>query len=153
MTTSGNFFDQALITAVLSVGADHILFASDYPYRWPPMRHAELNERQSVKGTGATSGTKLDSAVVDVAVEAFGANAKPYAHISALWVFGANTSITEESPYNAPAMVAWKEAIDHRILGEPGMRGILIISGTAYGDGGGGIPGILLGLLATPMAT
>ena len=32
VTTSGNFFDQALITAVLSVGADHILFASDYPY-------------------------------------------------------------------------------------------------------------------------
>ena len=109
------------------------------------MRHAELNERQSVKGTGARSASKLDSAVVGVAVEAFGANAKPYAHISALWVFGANTSITEESPYNAPAMVAWKEAIDHRILGEPGIRGILIISGTAYGDGGGGIPGILLG--------
>lgn len=109
------------------------------------MRHAELNERQSVKGTGARSASKLDSAVVGVAVEAFGANAKPYAHISALWVFGANTSITEESPYNAPAMVTWKEAIDHRILGEPGIRGILIISGTAYGDGGGGIPGILLG--------
>ncbi len=32
VTTSGNFFDQALITAVLTVGADHILFASDYPY-------------------------------------------------------------------------------------------------------------------------
>jgi nucleoside-diphosphate-sugar epimerase len=94
---------------------------------------------------GDETSAKLDSAVVDAAVEAFGANEKPYAHISGLWVFGANTSITEESPYNAPAMVAWKEAIDRRILGEPGMRGILIVSGTAYGDGGGGIPGILLG--------
>ena len=106
MTTSGNFFDQALITAVLTVGADHILFASDYPYemaadaaRW--IERAPISERDRRKIC-----YKLDSAVVDVAVEAFGANAKPYAHISALWVFGANTSITEESPYNAPAMVA-----------------------------------------------
>ncbi len=102
---------------------------------------------------GDETSAKLDSAVVDAAVEAFGANEKPYAHISGLWVFGPNTSITEESPYNAPAMVAWKEAIDQRILGESGMRGILIVSGTAYGDGGGGIPGILLGSPATAMAT
>ena len=94
---------------------------------------------------GDETSAKLDSAVVDAAVEAFGANGKPYAHISGLWVFGSNTSITEESPYHAPAMVAWKEAVDQRILGESGMRGILIVSGTAYGDGGGGIPGILLG--------
>ena len=32
ITTSGNFSDQALITALLTVGADRILFASDYPY-------------------------------------------------------------------------------------------------------------------------
>jgi nucleoside-diphosphate-sugar epimerase len=93
---------------------------------------------------GDETSAKLDSAVVDAAVEAFGANDKPYAHISGLWVFGSNTSITEESPYHAPAMVAWKEAVDQRILGESGMRGILIVSGTAYGDGGGGIPAILL---------
>ena len=32
VTTSGNFNDQALITTLLAVGADHIMFASDYPY-------------------------------------------------------------------------------------------------------------------------
>lgn len=32
ITTSGNFSDQALINAVLTVGADRILFAVDYPY-------------------------------------------------------------------------------------------------------------------------
>lgn len=32
VTTSGNFNDQALITALLTVGADHVLFATDYPY-------------------------------------------------------------------------------------------------------------------------
>ncbi len=32
VTTSGNFNDQALITALLTVGADRILFSIDYPY-------------------------------------------------------------------------------------------------------------------------
>jgi nucleoside-diphosphate-sugar epimerase len=94
---------------------------------------------------GDETSANLDSAVIDAAVGAFGTSGKPYAHISGLWVFGSNTSINEESPYNAPAMVAWKQAIDQRVLDESGMRGILIVSGTAYGDGGGGIPGVLLG--------
>jgi nucleoside-diphosphate-sugar epimerase len=94
---------------------------------------------------GDETSANLDSAVIDAAIGAFGTSGKPYAHISGLWVFGSNTSIDEESPYNAPALVAWKQAIDQRILDASGMRGILIVSGTAYGDGGGGIPGVLLG--------
>jgi nucleoside-diphosphate-sugar epimerase len=94
---------------------------------------------------GDETSANLDSAVVDAAINAFGTSGKPYAHISGLWVFGSNTSINEESPYKAPALVAWKQAIDQRILGKSGMRGILIVSGTAYGDGGGGVPGVLLG--------
>jgi nucleoside-diphosphate-sugar epimerase len=94
---------------------------------------------------GDETSANLDSAVIDAAFGAFGTSGKPYAHISGLWVFGSNTSINEDSPYNAPAMVAWKQAIDQRILDASGMRGILIVSGTAYGDGGGGIPGVLLG--------
>jgi nucleoside-diphosphate-sugar epimerase len=93
---------------------------------------------------GDQTSADLDAAVVDAAISAFGAAGKPYAHISGLWVFGSNLRITEESSYNAPPLVAWKEAIERRILAESGMRGIVIVSGSAYGDGGGGIPGILL---------
>ena len=32
VSTSGNFSDQGLIAAILTVGADRILFAADYPY-------------------------------------------------------------------------------------------------------------------------
>jgi 2,3-dihydroxybenzoate decarboxylase len=32
ITTSGNFSDHALANAVLTVGADHIMFSVDYPY-------------------------------------------------------------------------------------------------------------------------
>jgi nucleoside-diphosphate-sugar epimerase len=42
-------------------------------------------------------------------------------------------------------MVAWKEAIEHRLLEASGVRGVVPISSVAYGDGGGGLPGLLLG--------
>src|SRR5207302_2982521 len=61
-----------------------------------------------------------------------------------LWIYGSNASISEDSPVNAPAMVAWKEPIQRRVLDASGMRGVVIVSGVAYGDGGGGIPGLLL---------
>ena len=62
-----------------------------------------------------------------------------------LTAHGANSSITEDSPFNAPALVSWKVPIQRRVLGETGMRGAVIVSGVACGDGGDGIPGLLLG--------
>jgi 2,3-dihydroxybenzoate decarboxylase len=54
ITTSGNFNDQALITALLTVGADRILFASDYPFematdaaRW--IERAPISEGDRLK--------------------------------------------------------------------------------------------------------
>ena len=41
--------------------------------------------------------------------------------------------------------VSWKEPIERRVLSERGMRGVVIVSSTAYGDGGGGTAGVLLG--------
>jgi nucleoside-diphosphate-sugar epimerase len=94
---------------------------------------------------GDTTSANLDTAVVDAVTEAFAATGKPYLQISGAWIYGNNTAITEESPVKAPAMVAWKEPIERRVLDAAGMRGVVIVSSTAYGDGGGGVPGILLG--------
>jgi nucleoside-diphosphate-sugar epimerase len=94
---------------------------------------------------GDATSANLDSAVVDAATDAFAGTGKPYLHVSGEWIYGDNTAITEESPINAPAMVAWKEPIERRVLDADGMRGVVIVSGVAYGDGGGGIPGLLLG--------
>jgi nucleoside-diphosphate-sugar epimerase len=94
---------------------------------------------------GDQTSADFESAVVDAAIEAFGETGKPYAHISGLWVFGSNTSITEDSDLRPPVFVAWKPPNEKRLLAESGMRGIVIYSSTAYGDGGGGVPGILLG--------
>ena len=94
---------------------------------------------------GDASSADLDSAVVDGAIDAYAGTGKPFIEISGLWIYGANTSITEESPLQAPALVAWKEPIARRVLAVNDMRGVVIVSGVAYGDGSGGIPGVLLG--------
>ncbi|MFZ0169004.1 MAG: NAD-dependent epimerase/dehydratase family protein [Candidatus Dormiibacterota bacterium] len=87
----------------------------------------------------------LDGAVVDAAIEAFDGTGKTYITISGLWVYGANVAISEQSPFDPPALVAWKEAIERRVLDTSGLRGVVVVSSVAYGDGGGAIPGLLLG--------
>jgi nucleoside-diphosphate-sugar epimerase len=94
---------------------------------------------------GDATSADLDSAVVGAALDAFAGTGKPYAEISGMWVYGSNTAITEDSPFNAPPLVAWKAPIERRVLGADGVRGAVLISSTAYGDGGGAIPGALLG--------
>jgi nucleoside-diphosphate-sugar epimerase len=41
--------------------------------------------------------------------------------------------------------MAWKEPIERRVHSAKDMRGVVIVSSVAYGDGGGGTPGLLLG--------
>src|SRR5437588_2087049 len=82
---------------------------------------------------GDQTSADLDSAIVDAAIEAFDGTGKPYLHISGAWVYGDNTHISEESPFNPPAMVAWREPIERRLLEATGLRGVVIVSSVAYG--------------------
>jgi nucleoside-diphosphate-sugar epimerase len=94
---------------------------------------------------GDETSADLDAAVVDATIDAFAGTGRPYLHITGVWVYGANTSITEDSPLDPPAMVSWKVPIAQRALDAADMRGVVIAPGVAYGDGGGGVPGLLLG--------
>jgi nucleoside-diphosphate-sugar epimerase len=94
---------------------------------------------------GDATSADLDSAMADAVIEAFSGSGKPHIQISGLWVYGTNTAISEDSPRNPPPMVAWKEPIERRLLSAEGVRAIIPVSGSAYGDAGGGIPGLLLG--------
>ena len=78
-------------------------------------------------------------------IHALAGSGKPYVQISGAWIYGNDLAVAEESPVDRPALVAWREPIDQRVLGATGMRGVVIVSGTAYGDAGGGVPGVLLG--------
>ena len=93
---------------------------------------------------GDATSADLDSAVADAAIEAFAGTGKPYLQIGGLWIYGNNPSVSEQSAIDSPPLVAWKEQIEHRVLAAQDMRGVLIAPGVAYGDGGGGVPGLLL---------
>src|SRR4051812_8341643 len=75
---------------------------------------------------GDETSADLDSAVVDAAIDAYAGTGKPYIHIGGLWIYGDNTSITEESPVNPPAMVAWKPPIARRVVDASDMRGVVL---------------------------
>jgi nucleoside-diphosphate-sugar epimerase len=94
---------------------------------------------------GDETSAALDAAVVDAVIEAFAETGRPYVHTGGVWVYGSNPSIDEASPFRAPALVAWKEDVERRVLDAAGLRGVVIVPGVAYGDGGGAIPGLLLG--------
>jgi nucleoside-diphosphate-sugar epimerase len=94
---------------------------------------------------GDETSADFESAVFDAAIAAYANSGKPFVPISGVWVYGNNTEITEASPENAPALVAWKEPLQRRLFSQSGMRGVVITSSVVYGDGGGGMPGIILG--------
>src|SRR4051812_42300063 len=98
-----------------------------------------------VASPGDATSADLDSAVIDAAIDAFAGTGKAYLHVSGVWIYGSNSSIDDASPIDAPAMVAWKPPLERRVLAENDMRGVVIVSSLAYGDGGGGVPGLLLG--------
>jgi nucleoside-diphosphate-sugar epimerase len=94
---------------------------------------------------GDATSAQLDSAVVDAVIASLAGTGKPYIQIGGLWVYGSNSAITEDSPMKPPPLVSWKQPIERRVLGTPELRGTVVVSSVAYGDGGGGIPGVLLG--------
>src|SRR4051812_38944368 len=77
---------------------------------------------------GDETSAELDAAVVDAAIDAFDRTGKPYLHVSGGWVYGDNLSIDERSPFNAPALVSWKEPVEKRVLDASDMRGVVIVS-------------------------
>jgi nucleoside-diphosphate-sugar epimerase len=93
---------------------------------------------------GDATSADMDAAVVDAAIDAFDGTSKSYIHISGIWIYGTNDAITEDSPLDTPQMVAWKPAIERRVLDVRDMRGVVITSSAVYGDAGGGVPRILL---------
>jgi 2,3-dihydroxybenzoate decarboxylase len=66
VSTSGHFSDQALISAILTIGADRILFAADYPYevseeaaRWIERAPISEHDRRKIAAGNARQLFKL----------------------------------------------------------------------------------------------
>jgi nucleoside-diphosphate-sugar epimerase len=164
LTGATGFIGSHILTELLEHGHSVTALVRDAPHadtvadRGATATVVDLYDRAAVVGLlsdadaaihtaspGDATSADLDSAVADAAIEAFAGSGKPYLQISGLWIYGNNTSVDEHSPIDSPPLVAWKEQIERRVLAAPDMRGVLIAPGVAYGDGGGGIPGLLLG--------
>ena len=102
----------------------------------------EANPAIHAASPGDATSAALDSAMVDAVTSAFANTGKPYLHIGGAWVYGNNTAISRRSPCTRARLVSWKESIQRRVLGDNGLRGAVIVSSVAYGDGGG-LPGLL----------
>jgi nucleoside-diphosphate-sugar epimerase len=136
--------DAAKADSVAALGAEAaVVDLYDRPAVVSLLRDADA--AMHLASPGDATSADLDSAVADAAIDAFADTGKAYAHVSGVWVYGSNASIDEESPHDSPVLVAWRGSIERRVLDAPGMRGVVVVAGVAYGDGGGGVPGVLLG--------
>jgi nucleoside-diphosphate-sugar epimerase len=134
--------DQADVIAARGAAAS-VVDLHDRPSVASLLGKADAAVHTASPGDATSAG--LDSAVVDAVIEAFAGTGKPYLHVSGMWIYGSNPAISEDSPMRPPALVSWKQSIERRLLDAAGMRGAVIVSSAVYGDGGGDIPGLLLG--------
>ena len=107
---------------------------------------AELRGHDAAIHTAANGDERdaaLNDSVVDAALAAFSGTAKPFIHTGGIWAYGNNPSITEASPFDAPALTAWREAGEQRLL-DSGIRASVVIPGVVYGYGKG-IPAMFAG--------
>lgn len=86
----------------------------------------------------ASPGDATSSAVETAFAEAVLDGLRPgatFLRTGGVWVHGSGPAITEETPRDAPALVAWREKLDSLVLTAPGIRSVLIEPGLVYGNG------------------
>ena len=57
---------------------------------------------------------QFDAAVAEAVIAAFSGTGKPYIHTGGLWIHGPSDDLTEQTPFNPPAIVAWREGVESR---------------------------------------
>jgi nucleoside-diphosphate-sugar epimerase len=96
--------------------------------------------RQLAAVDGAINLGALDAqgedAVIDAVIAAFNGTAKPFVYTSGLWMWGDNTDITEDDPFQSPPIVSWKIERQGRVL-RSGIKASAIAPAVVYGHGQG----------------
>jgi nucleoside-diphosphate-sugar epimerase len=92
---------------------------------------------------GDETSAAADSDFVDAVLDGLPTGAT-FLRTGGVWVHGAGDDITEETPLDPPALVAWRVPLDARVLARAGIRPLLIEPGIVYGHHGG-IPNLVTG--------
>jgi len=89
----------------------------------------------------ATTAT-FDDAVATAVIRAFSGTGKPYIHTSGIWVHGSGSDLAEDSPIDAPPIVAWRDAVERRLL-EADVATTILEPAIVYGHAAG-IPRVIV---------
>jgi len=86
----------------------------------------------------------FDRRVAEAAIQALDGTRKPYVHTGGVWVYGSGADLTEEHPYDPPAITRWRLGVIES-LEAADLALTVVHPGIVYGDGGAGIPQVLAG--------
>lgn len=94
---------------------------------------------------GDATSAELDQGVVTAFLGALRGSGKPYLHTSGVWIHGDGDDITEQTPFDPPAITAWRLPLDARVraAAADGVHTVLVAPGIVYGQGGG-LPGLIV---------
>lgn len=78
-----------------------------------------------------------DAAFIDAVLGALEGTGKPFVHTGGIWSYGTASDITEQTPIDRPALTAWRDAGEAKVLAASGIRGTVVAPAMVYGRGGG----------------
>ncbi|MEU5629771.1 MULTISPECIES: NAD-dependent epimerase/dehydratase family protein [Streptomyces] len=111
---------------------------------WLAEQMAQADGAIHTASPGDATSAAVDASVAEAAAKVYADTGKPYVHTSGIWVYGNGVSITEDTPFAAPDLVAWRAEIEAKVLGIAGARPVVIVPGVVYGRSGG-IPNLISG--------
>jgi nucleoside-diphosphate-sugar epimerase len=85
---------------------------------------------------GDQTSVAFETSMCKAVVAAFGGSDKPYIHTSGAWVYGSGDDLTEATPFDAPALVAWRAEVENIVMHSDVHAGI-VAPGIVYGHGAG----------------
>ena len=92
---------------------------------------------------GDATSERVDATVADAVIATLAGTGTPYIHTGGAWVWGNNTSLTEEDPKDPPALTAWRVPIADR-LAAADLPLTVLHPGIVYGYGKG-LPAMVSG--------
>ena len=131
--------DDAARRVISAGAAAHVHDLTDVEWLSGLLRTVDAAIHTAAPSDG--SNAAFDDAVIDAVISAFSGTDKPFVHTGGIWSYGSGTDITEATPNNAPALTAWRQQRETRILVSP-VTAAVIAPALVYGDGGG-IPALV----------
>jgi nucleoside-diphosphate-sugar epimerase len=96
-----------------------------------------------VASPGDETSAATEATFVDAVLGALAGTSIPFVTTGGVWVFGNGADLTEQSPWNPPALTAWRGDVEARVRAS-NVHTTIIAPALVYGPGGTGIPSLLL---------